>query len=570
MTDLLTTVALLFIISGPFLLVANQFDLPTVPFLIVGGIVAGFFVDEALTLELAQYGIALLVFSFGVGINLSSVETVLGDSELAALGQILVVGLLGVGFGLAIGIPLLEAAFIGVAAAFSSTIVGTALLETERRQNLLHTRLADSVQFVQDLVAIIVLLVLGAGTLAADPIAAQLGYGLSLLIIAGLINRHLFDAVGRLAGDSDELMIIAVVSLLVLFIAAAELAGVSIVVGAFAAGLAIRHDPVAYLGLFNGLQSIRDFFVAIFFVTIGALVVVPFVELGLTASIEKLVIAAGLVVLTAVVKPLVTIAVLVYKGYEPRSATLTSLSIDQISEFALIIAIEALILGILTQNVFDAIILATAITMITSSLTQRHNERLYRILADRGLLSTTHRKVDSLSRVPDELTDHVVIVGYGRKGQLLVEACKQHDQPYIIIENDPARLDDLSANAEAYVFGDAMERYTWEKATVSEAKLVISAVNSHPVSHRLLEFDFEPDLILRSDSVSRAFEYLDRGALHVNVSDLLAGEQLVSYLSALFDEGISPAELREERMEQLERYAEKIDQRSISESISRL
>lgn len=570
MSDLLTTVALLFIISGPFLLVANHFDLPTVPFLIFGGIVAGFVVEEALTLELAQYGIALLVFSFGVGISLSEVESVLSDSELAALGQILSVGLLGVGFGLTIGVPLGEAALLGITVAFSSTIVGTALLETERRQNLLHTRLADSLQFVQDLVAIVVLLVLGADTLAADPIAAQLGYGLSLLIVAVLINRHLFDRVGRLAGDSDELMIIGVVSLLVLFIAAAELAGVSIVVGAFAAGLAIRHDPVAYLGLFNGLQSIRDFFVAIFFVTIGALVVVPFVELGWAASVETLVIVAGLVVLTAVVKPLVTIAVLMYNGYEARSATLTSLSIDQISEFALIIAIEALVLGALTQTIFDAIILATAITMITSSLTHRHNERIYRAMADRGLLSTAHRKVDSLSRVPEELTDHVVIVGYGRKGQLLVETCERHDQPYVVIEHDPARLETLEANCEAYVFGDAMEHYTWEKAAVRDARVVISAANSYRLSTRLIEFDFDADLVLRSDDVSEAFEYLDRGALHVSVSDLMAGEQLVGYLSALFDEGVSPDDLRDTRMAELERYAEIIDQRSTSGVGSRL
>jgi len=562
MTDLLTTVGLLFIISGPFLLIANQFDLPTVPFLIVGGIVAGFFVDEALTLELAQYGIALLVFSFGVGIDLSEIEPVLGDSELAALGQVFGVGLLGVGFGIALGVPTIEALVIGIAVSFSSTIVGTALLETERRQNLLHVRIADSLQFVQDLAAILVLLVIGAGTLAADPIAAQLGYGLSLLIVAALINRHLFDTVGRLAGDSDELMIIGVVSLLVLFIAAAELAGVSIVVGAFAAGLAVRHDPVGYLGLFNGLQSIRDFFVAIFFVTIGALVVVPFVELGWTASVEKLVIAAGLVVLTAIVKPLVTTVVLIYKGYEARSATLTSLSIDQISEFALIIAIEALILGILTQNIFDAIILATAITMVTSSLTQRHNERIYRFVADRELLPMMHEKVDSLSQTRENMSDHVVIVGYGRKGQLLVEACEQHDQPYVVIDNDPARLAALKADCEAYVFGDAAERYTWEKAAVSDAKLIVSAVNSETLSTRLLTFDFEADLILRSDEVSQAFEYLDNGALHVNISDLLAGEQLVRYLQSLFEEGVTPTELREERMSELESYSESITQRS--------
>lgn len=561
MSDLLTAVSLIFIIAGPFLLVANRFDLPTVPFLIIAGIVAGFVIDEDLTLELAQFGIALLVFTFGVDIDISGFRAVLGDSEIAALGQILAVGTLGVGFGLLVGVPLGETLYLGIAVAFSSTIVGTALIQTEIRQNLVRARLAQTIQLVQDLLAILVLLVLGAGTLAADPIATQIGYGVSLLIVAALVNTYLFDAVGRLAGDSDELMIIGVVSLLVVFIAAAELAGVSIVVGAFAAGVAVRHDPVEYLGLFNGIDSVRDFFVAIFFVTIGALVAVPFVQLGPVASVEKLLIAAGLVFLTAVVKPAVTTAVLIYQGYEARSATLTSLSIDQVSEFALIIAIEALILGFLTQNIFDAIILAAAVTMITSSLTQAYNEDIYRALSDRGVLTGRHGKIDKLSRVPESCVDHIIIVGYGREGQQFARTCENLDHPYLVVENDPALLEAVQRECEAYVFGDAMERYTWEKANVDDAKLVISTVNSDPVSNRLLALDFDADLMLRTNDVWTALDFIDRGALYVSISDLLAGEQLVQHLHELFENDLTPSELREKQRSELEEYAEVIEQK---------
>ncbi len=562
MTDLLTTVSLLFIIAGPFLLVANRFDLPTVPFLIIAGIVAGFFVDEELTLELAQFGIALLVFTFGVRLDISSFRSVLGDSEIAAIGQILVVGVLGIALGIVLTVPLEEALYLGVAVALSSTIVGTALLETEIRQKLVRGRLAESIHLVQDLLAIGFLLVLGAGELAADPIATQLGYGLSLLLAALLVNRYLFNVVGRLAGNSDELMIIGVVSLLVVFIAAAEFAGISIVVGAFAAGLAVRHDPVEYLGLFNGLISLRDFFVAIFFVTIGALVVVPFVEMGVTDSIEKLLLVAGLVFLTAVIKPAVTTAILIYRGYEARSATLTSLSIDQVSEFALIIAIEAFILQQLTRNVFDAIILAAAVTMITSSLSQRYDERIYQALSARGLVTESHARVDKLSSVPSHYVDHIIIVGYGREGQQLAKTCEDCHQPYVVIENDPALLDVVQSECDAYVFGDAMETYSWEKSNVSDARLVVSAVDSRPVSERLLSFDFRADLILRTNDVDTALTFLDRGALYVSVSDLLAGEQLGQHVYSLFEGELTPEALREQRLAELEEYATVIEQRT--------
>jgi monovalent cation:H+ antiporter-2, CPA2 family len=560
MTDLLTAVSIIFIVMGPFLLVANRYDLPTVPFFILAGIVAGSFVNEELTLELAQYGIALLVFSFGVGIDLSAVRTVLVDSELAALGQILVVGSLGFGFGLLVGVPPSESIYLGAAAALSSTIVGAALLQREFETNLVRGRLARSIHFFQDLLAILFVLVLGAAVLAPGPVATMLGYGVTLLVAAVLINRHLFDIVGRLAGDSDELMILAVVSLLVVFVGAAELAGVSIVVGAFAAGLAVRYDPVEYLGLFNGLESIKDFFAAIFFVTIGALVVLPFVELGWAESVEKVLLAGGLVLLTAVVKPAVTTVILISQGYEARTASLTSFNTDQVSEFALIIAIEALLLGLLTQSVFDAIILAAAVTMVTSSLSQRYDEQIYRTLATRDLFGSGHGQIDEASRVDDDLSDHVVVVGYGRQGQKLVETLEDLGQPYVVIENDPARRETVTTDCGAFVFGDAMERYTWEKANVKDARVVVSTVKSELVSRRLLSFSFGPDLTLRSSDREHALELLGAGALYVSHSDLLAGQRLAEQIRALLDGELTREELREEQRAELDAHAEHVPQ----------
>ncbi len=549
---MLTAVAIIFIVAGPFLLVANKFDMPAAPLLILAGIVAGLFIDEDLALELAQFGIALLVFTFGVGIQLSNIETVLEDSEVAALAQIFVVGSLGVGFGLVVGVPLEEAIYLGVAAALSSTIVATALLETEIRNALVQGRLGQSIQFVQDLFAVAFILIIGAGVLELDPIVLQIGYGVLFLAGALFVNRYLFDVIGRLAGGSDELMIIGVVSLLVAFIGAAAAVDVPIVVGAFAAGLAVRHDPVEYLGLFNGLESIKDFFVAIFFVTIGALIALPVVDISWLEFADKLVIVAGLVLLTLIVKPAVTIVILIYRGYEARTATLAALSTDQVSEFALIIAIEALLLGLLTQSVFDAIILAAAVTMITSTLTHRYSEYIYRALTDRGVISGRHGKIDELSDVPANITDHVIVLGYGRKGSRLVERLEALDQPYVVVENDPGRHSAVRVNCEAYVFGDAMDEYTWEKANADEASVIVSVTSSSVVSRRLLEAGHDATHILRAKDEKTALELLDSGATYVAVPDLLAGEQLITHVQALLGGELTPDELRAEGLAELE------------------
>ena len=553
MTELLTAVAILFLAAGLFLLVGNRLGIPTAPVLILAGVTVGLVVPELLgvvlveegsTLTLAQVGIALLVFTFGADLEFSALRTVLGDSEVAAVVGAVVVGALGLGAGVGLGLDLQQAAYVGIAAALSSTLVGTSLLQSEIRANLVRGRLAESIQFVQDLLAVGVLLVLGAGTLSPDPIATQLGYGVVLVAAALLVNRLAFDLLESLAGDSDEPLIVGVVALLVVFMSAAELAGVSVVVGAFAAGLAVRREPARHIGLLNGLESIKDFFLALFFVTVGALVAVP--------TLEVVAIAAVLTALTALVKPAVTIAILTRQGYEGRSATLTGLSLDQVSEFSLVIAIEALLLGLIAQSVFDAIILAAALTMVTSSLTSRYDEQLFGRLSDRGLVGSGHEKVDRRSDVPDDPADHTVIVGYGRQGRRLARTCEQLDQSYVVVENDPALLAELERTCEAYVFGDAADSYTLEKAGVERARLVVSTVETETISRRLLDVAGDAEVVLRAGDSSTAGALVDAGATYVSVADTLAAERLLGYIEALADDEISPEQLRSRHLAALD------------------
>jgi CPA2 family monovalent cation:H+ antiporter-2 len=549
MSNLLTALSVVFVVGGAFLLVATRFELPIVPFFILAGIVAGPFVEGEATLELARYGIVLLVFMFSVQIQFESIRTVLSDSEVVALSQAVVLGGSGILLSISTGLPADQALYVGVAAALSSTIVGTGLLRTDRYRTLVYGRLAESIQFVQDLVAILLILVLSAEAVAADPIATQLGYGVVLIGAAIIVNRQLFGLLGRISGDSDELMLVSVIALLIAFLGVAELTGISLAVGAFVAGLAVRRDPVEHLGVFNGLQSIRDFFTAIFFVTLGTLVTIP--------TADVLLVAGLLTFLTVLIKPAVTVALLLYKGYEARSATLTSLNLAQVSEFSLVIAIEGLIIGLLAQPVFDAIILAATVTMLVSSLSSRYDERIYRGLSDSGLLRKQHEKVDERSAVPDDITDHVVVAGYGRQGRRLVDECESHDRSYVVIENDPVLLQELDSHCEAYVFGDAMEEYTWEKAGVERAELVVSTIDSNSVSNRILTLtgDLNAGIVLRARTVSAAHELLRQGALYVAVPEVLAAERLVEQVEAVVAGDVSGTELRMDALAELERQA---------------
>lgn len=335
---LLTALAILFVIAGPLLVLGKALQLSVIPALILTGLLVGQLnlIDEALLLELARLGIAFLVFTFSVQIHTARVHTV--DTEIVAIGQALIVGTLGGAFALVVGLALelellagiglaesltiQQALFVGIAAALSSTIVGTALFRAPK-SDIVHDYLSSEINSFNDLLAVLILLVIGAGTFALEPVATQLGYGVILIATAIIVNRYLFGIIERLTRGSDESMLVGIVALLIVFLAAAEFLETSLVVGAFAAGLAIRNSPVEYSEAFNGLASIREFFVAIFFATVGTLVTLPSPTAimadpatAIAPFVPIALIALGLVVLTVVIKPMVTVALLVYSGYD--------------------------------------------------------------------------------------------------------------------------------------------------------------------------------------------------------------------------------------------------------------
>lgn len=565
---LLTALGILFVIIGPVLLIAKGVRLSVIPALILAGLLVGQLgiIDEVLMLELARLGIAFLVFTLSVRIHTERLRTVVSDTELVAIVQAFVLGALGILLtigivvvlpfdsildgGIDLSVTLEQALFVGIAAGLSSTIVGTTMITTGR-SDIVHDYLSDDIDSFNDFLAVIILLVVSAGVFTLEPIATQLGYGVILFAGAIIVNRYLFGIVERLADGSDESMLISIVALLIVFLAAAEYLETSIVVGAFAAGLAVRDNFVDYSEVFNGLISIRQFFVAIFFTTVGALVTLPSpvaiasdpaVALGPYLPIAA--IAFGLVVLTVVVKPIVTAALLVYSGYDRRSATITGLDMDHVGEFSVIVAIEALILGLLIEPVFKAIILAAAVSMPISNLTHTYDDEIYRVITNRGWFGRPYHRLEGWETVPDDISDHVVIVGYGRQGRRLVRFCEDIDQQYVVIENNPEALQDLQAECDAYVFGDAIEPETVDVANLEDARLVICTAELDELTDFFLSFTDTVDVIVRTRELPMAADLIDRGATYVIVPDLLAADQIADNLEELLNGELESGDLR--------------------------
>lgn len=536
MTELLGALGLIFVVSALLLVVAHRLSILVVPVYIVTGLMLPPLVGQDLTLELAQWGIAFLVFVFGVNVEPSNVEAVTGDSEFVAAESVLILGGVGYGAALILGLDALDAVYFSIAAALSSSLVGQDLIRREIYMNLLYGRLVRSIHFIQDLIAIVLILALSASVFTPDAIAMTLGYGVLLLLVAVVVRVYLFGTLVRLSGDSDELLLLTAIGLLIGFIIASELAGVSIAIGAFAAGIAITREFTQNLTLLNGLESLESFFSAIFFVVLGSLVTSP--------TLDIVLIAAVLMILIAILKPIVTIYLLLYRGYETRTACLTSFSLDQVSEFSLIIAIQAFIIGRITPNVFQAIILASAVTMITSTATKQYEEKLYRLVSRYPVFASAHEKTAERSSVDPDLSDHIVLIGYGKLGTRVGRVCRELDQDLVVIDHDPDQLAKARREHENYVFGDAMDPETWRRANIDSCRLVYSTVPDRRLSEQLLEVETDGDVIVRAKRTGEAIELFEQGAAYVNVPDFLASERLTDTVRNLLSDDTTTEALR--------------------------
>jgi CPA2 family monovalent cation:H+ antiporter-2 len=531
-SEILLLLTAVFTVSSVLILFLERYSHPYLPAYIASGLVIGQFLDPANFYSIAEIGIAFLVFVFGIKLEPERLKSVVRESQAMTTAQVTAVGALTFLAGLLLDLTVLDAVYLSITAALSSSLIGMQLLNKEIEIDLLHGRLAESTQLIQDLMAIIAVIALNSMYSTSNTIIIHALFGIGILASAGLIRRYLFSRIAELIDEDRELMVLASLGFLTSYIAVAQSLGLSTVVGAFAAGIALSKFPYN-IEVVDTMEPLKDFFSVLFFVSIGALIVVP--------GLKTVLIASVLLFLSQVVKPAVAMTVLIHQGYDKRTAHLTGLNIDQISEFALVIAIQAFISGLLSQESFQGIILAASASFLISSYTSRHGEMIHRKLNWFEPFEPSNRKIEEKSSV-DGLENHVILVGYDTQGKLIAEALKGEGD-MVVIENNPDRINEVMEDEENYIFGDAMDKPTWEKANYSKASLILSTVPVERISKEILDLETDAAKVVRSEAMEEGSEFLEEAA-YVEVPDLLASERLADHIKGVLDDPNYKYELR--------------------------
>ncbi|KTQ97706.1 sodium:proton antiporter [Aureimonas ureilytica] len=479
-----------------------------------GPFTPGFVADQGLAGELSELGVILLMFGVGLHFSLGDLLSVRAIALPGAIAQIAAATLFGMALSWLLGWGLGAGLVFGLALSVASTVV---LLRAMQERRLIETargRIAVGWLIVEDLAMVLALVLLPAfaGPLGGDPSAvhgasSDLGFGVPGIILVTVFKLCIFVVlmlvVGRriipwllqltAASGSRELFRLAVLAIaLGVAFGAASLFGVSLALGAFFAGMIMSESELSHRAAEDSLP-LRDAFAVLFFVSVGML----FDPASLIS--DPLPVLATLLIIV-VGKSLVAFALVRLFGHPTSTALTISVSLAQIGEFSFILATLGLNLKILPPEAKNLILGGAILSIVLNPFLfawvdrwrQAEGRSALEGGGEEGKDTTFGETSEKQTHIPSgsvaiedgalrrtELSDHLVLVGYGRVGSKIARRLADAGRAFLVIEDADKRVARVRAAGFETVVGNAVKPEVLDAAHISGARdLVLAFPNS--------------------------------------------------------------------------------------------
>jgi len=318
--------------------------------------------DPELIKGLSSIGIIFLLYLLGLDLLPQQLLKMFGEALHITLFSSLLFFIAGAGIAFLFGYPVPDMILIGAVTMFSSTIIGLKLLPTTTLHHRHTGQIIISVLLIQDLIAIIILLMLqgyGKGQNLLVDVLIQLLALPVLIILTYLIERYVLIRLIQKFDKIHEYVFLLAIAWCMGIAALATLFGLSHEIGAFIAGVALAYSPIA-LFITEKLKPLRDFFLIIFFFSLGA-------GFNLLALKSIIVPALALALFVILLKPLIFSFLLRQAGERMIISREVGYRLGQASEFSLLISVLAVESGFIGDVTSNLIQLMTLLTFIISS-----------------------------------------------------------------------------------------------------------------------------------------------------------------------------------------------------------
>lgn len=477
MTSTFADITLIVVIAAALGIVARILKQPTIVAYLLTGILIGFLglhngSSGELLDVMAKFGITLLLFLVGLQMRFDNLKAIGKTALLTGIGQIVITAVLGFAVVKALGFASLPALYIAIALTFSSTIVVVKLLSEKRDLQSLYGRIVVGFLLVQDVVAIFMLIFLVGfqeNPESAGILTFLLTITKSVILFAIIIwlSQKAFPWIFERLARSPELLFLTSVAWafgMSLFVSS-KFIGLSIEIGGFLAGVALAKS-LEQFQIEAQLRPLRDFFIVIFFVMLGASLVLENVS-----SIILPTLFLSLFVL--IIDPIIVLAIMGMLGFKRKTSFSASVTVAQISEFSLILMAMGLTLGHVGTHEVSIVTAVGMVTFLVSTYFIKHTHTLYHKL-DRYLKIFERKNATEDIPLPPIAKGPIVLAGAHRLGSQLLHTIDK--QKLVVVDFDPEIVKELQKDGFKVVFGDITDPDIQNHIHLDTAYIVISTI----------------------------------------------------------------------------------------------
>ncbi|MBK8760995.1 MAG: cation:proton antiporter [Sulfuritalea sp.] len=539
MTDTLPLILLLLAAAVVVVVIFRMLGLPPIlGYLLVGAVLgphaAGWVPDTDQTRHLAEFGVVFLMFSIGLEFSLARLYSmkriVFGLGAAQVVASTLIATLLA---GLA-GIPWLAGLALGGALAMSSTAMLSKLLTERGELDAPHGREVIGVLLFQDIAVVPLLVMIPAFSQPVEAMAEALLLAaikaavlLTLVLVVG--QRALsawFYMVAR--RKSAELFMLNVLLITLGLAWLTEMAGLSLALGAFTAGMLIGETEFRYQ-VEEDIKPFRDVLLGLFFVAIGMRLDVPHIlaQWWLVAAILATLLLLKLAVVGIASRLL---------GASPGTALRSGLWLCAGGEFGFVILARGGDVNLLAPATLQPVLAAMVLSLMLAPLIVHFSERVvFRFVASEWLLRSMQlTQLAAQSLASDK---HAILCGYGRTGQHLARFLEAEGITFMALDLDPERVREASVAAEAVSYGDAARKETLLAAGLPRARVVVITFADIDaalrVIHRVRELRPDVAIVARAREQDDVEKLYAAGAAEVVPEALESSVMLATHALAL-------------------------------------
>jgi CPA2 family monovalent cation:H+ antiporter-2 len=523
---ILNEVVVILGLSVLIILLFQKLRIPAILGLLFTGAVAGphglRLISASHEVELmSEIGVVFLLFVIGIEFSLKGLSSVKNTVFWGGLVQVGGTIALTVIAAIFLELPWEQSIFLGFLLSLSSTAIVLKILQERGEIRSPHGNVTVAILIFQDIIVVPMMLVtpILAGQ-SENPVHTLLllaGKVILILSVVIVMAKYLVPGILRqvVATRSKDLFILTIVVICFATAWLTSSVGLSLALGAFFAGLIISESDYSHQATAN-ILPFREIFMSFFFVSIGMLLDLQFfIQHFFTLILLTLAVIIG--------KALIAMLAVFLLRYPPRTIVLTALSLFQVGEFSFLLSTTGMQYQLLDGDIYQYFLAISVMSMAATPFVMNAGERITDKILNTPIPRAMRfrfqlREKSDVGAVVEEmqLSDHIVIIGYGINGQNVARAARYADLPYLIIELDPEAIKIANEIQEPVLYGDAVSDVILEQARVHEARVIVVAISDPAATKNIIRsirmLSETAYVIVRTRSLKEIDENLKLGA----------------------------------------------------------